>query len=138
MPRATRRRPQRRHDNIDSEQETMSGSRGRIAAKKPLTQPSSQRFQGPCAQQTPAADCACARPAEAAQQRGGECGADARRSERVNWLRLRGELKQLGGMEAYQSASKRGEKHLNSAQWIARVLQEHTTAGAATRWHLVG
>lgn len=40
---------------------------------------------------------------------------------------IEAELATLGGMEAYQSASKRGEKHLNSAQWIARAVHEFTT-----------
>jgi hypothetical protein len=95
-------------------------------AKKPLTQPDSQRLQGRARNKHQRL---IVRVHGLLKQRSNvAASAVLAEGERESQLAaIEDELKQLGGMEAYQSASKRGEKHLNSAQWIARVLQEHTT-----------
>lgn len=104
----------------------MSGGRRRIAAKKPLTQPNSQRLQGRARNKHQRL---IVRVHGLLKQRSNVAASDVlNETERTSQLAaIESELEQLGGMKAYQSASKRGEKHLNSAQWIARVLQEHTT-----------
>jgi hypothetical protein len=104
----------------------MSGKRKAVTTKKPLTQPLSQRFEGRARNKHQRLIVKVHGLLK--QRRNVDGNASLSDGERQAQLAaIERELEALGGMEAYQSASKRGEKHLNAAQWVARAVAAHTT-----------
>jgi hypothetical protein len=58
---------------------------------------------------------------------------DEERQEKLRELDEK--MQSIGGINMYQGASRRGEKHLNSAQWIAKQLHQYTTSAERQQVH---
>lgn len=59
---------------------------------------------------------------------------------RLKLKELSSKLDKLGGIDAYQKASKLGEKHsggFNSAKWVLRKLKEHNISGCSGKLKLL-